>query len=193
MFSAGAPERFYPVRVAVTAGALWHYRHSYRSGAAALGAHTWPVPLLVGLAVFVLWVGSGVWRAAPAPPGPTALVGPESPSWRAAWLLIRVVGSVVTVPLAEELAFRGFFARRLMAADFESVSLRDVAWPAALVSSALFGALHGMPVAGTVAGLAFLWAARRSGRLADAVIAHATANGLLAAYVLATQSWWLWA
>ena len=114
------------------------------------------------------------------------------PTWRAAWLLMRIAGSVVTAPLAEELAFRGFLVRRLMAANFESVSLRSVAWPAALVSSALFGALHGRPLAGTLSGLAFLWVAQRSGRLADAVIAHATTNALLAAYVVASKSWWLW-
>jgi len=32
----------------------------------------------------------------------------------------------------------------------------------------------------------------RRGSLADAVIAHATTNALLAAYVLTTGSWWLW-
>ena len=34
------------------------------------------------------------------------------------WLIFRLVGSVVTVPVAEELAFRGYLTRRAIAADF---------------------------------------------------------------------------
>jgi hypothetical protein len=34
---------------------------------------------------------------------------------------------------------------------------------------------------------------RRRGDLGDAVLAHATTNALLAAYVLATGNWALWA
>jgi CAAX prenyl protease-like protein len=98
----------------------------------------------------------------------------------------------VTVPVAEELAFRGYLARRLMTADFESIRrLRSSSWQAVLASSVLFGALHGMPLA-TLAGIAFAWCGRRNDRLLDAVVAHSAANTLLAAYVLTTGSWRLW-
>ena len=40
----------------------------------------------------------------------------------AAWLLVRVLGSVVTVPIAEELAFRGYLLRRLISANFDDLS-----------------------------------------------------------------------
>ncbi len=65
-------------------------------------------------------------------------------------------------------------------------------WLSFAVSSILFGVLHGNWVAGTVAGVAFAIALYRRGALSDAVVAHATANALLAAYVLATHSWSLW-
>ncbi len=59
-----------------------------------------------------------------------------------AWVIFRVFGSVVIVPLAEELAFRGYLVRRLIAADFESVPVDRFTWPSFLISSLLFGAMH---------------------------------------------------
>jgi CAAX prenyl protease-like protein len=94
-------------------------------------------------------------------------------------------------PVVEELAFRGYLARRLMRVHFESVGLERLSPFAILVSSAVFAALHRQPLAGLVAGLAFAWAARRRGRLADAVVAHATTNALLVAYALPTGAWWV--
>jgi CAAX prenyl protease-like protein len=61
-----------------------------------------------------------------------------------------------------------------------------------LVSSVLFGALHGRWLAGTVAGMFYAWAMYRRGRLADAVVAHATTNALIAADVLILGYWNYW-
>jgi membrane protease YdiL (CAAX protease family) len=53
-----------------------------------------------------------------------------------------VFGAVVVIPICEELAFRGWLLRWLIARDFTRVSMK--AWtPLALVGSSLaFGALH---------------------------------------------------
>ena len=47
-------------------------------------------------------------------------------------------------------------------------------------------------MAGVIAGMLFALAMYRRGALFDAVIAHSTANAMLAAYVLATHRWSLW-
>jgi CAAX prenyl protease-like protein len=100
---------------------------------------------------------------------------------------------VVIVPMAEDLAFRGFLLRWLQSADFDRVPPARWSWPAVLGSSVLFGLLHpGWWVAGTLAGVAYAAAYRMRGRLADAVVAHAVTNAVIAAFVLATGSWWLW-
>jgi len=96
-----------------------------------------------------------------------------------------VAGSVVTVPIAEELAFRGYLIRKLVS-DFASVTLGRLTWFSFLGSSILFGVLHGEWLAGTLAGMIFAVALYRRGFLSDAVLVHATTNGLLSAYVLAT-------
>jgi len=59
--------------------------------------------------------------------------------------------------------------------------------------SLLFGALHGgFWLAGTIAGMAFAIALYQRRALGDAVLAHATTNGLIAFYVLATGRWSMW-
>jgi CAAX prenyl protease-like protein len=108
------------------------------------------------------------------------------------WLGLRVLGSVITVPLAEELAFRGYVLHKLVAQDFETVRPGQFTWFACLLSSILFGVLHGRWLAGTLAGIAYALALRQRGQLADAIVAHMTTNALMAAYVLSQQAWGLW-
>ena len=99
----------------------------------------------------------------------------------------------VTVPLAAELAFRGFLPRRLIQPDFENLPVGIFTWSSFLISSALFGAFHGgLWVAGTIAGMSFALALYRRGALGDAVQAHATTNGLIAVYAFATGRWSVW-
>ena len=124
-------------------------------------------------------------------PIPTSLA--EIPAGLAAvWLLFRVLGSVITVPVAEELAFRGYLLRRLISANFDDLSTPRFTWLSFLVSSVLFGALHGRWLAGTVAGLFYAWAMYRRGRVEDAILAHAITNALIAAAVLILGNWGLW-
>jgi len=182
-------EWLYPLRWVSACCALWFFRTRYR---ALDWSPSWTGPLM-GVAVFVLWIALGRFLHPLASTAmPTALAG-ASAAKRAAWVSIRVLAATTTVPIAEELAFRGFLLRRLMAQEFETIPLGHYTWPALLVSSIAFGALHGsLWVAGTLAGLLYGLALARRGKLADAVIAHATTNALLAAYVLACNQWQFW-
>ena len=133
------------------------------------------------------WSGGTANRGMP-PPLAAAPAG-----LRMAWIALRALAAVVTVPIAEELAFRGFLLRRLQAFDFESVAWRAVPWTALAISSLLFGLMHGQRwVAGTMAGLAFGWLAIRRESIGEAVAAHASTNALIAIYVLAGGQWQLW-
>ncbi len=108
------------------------------------------------------------------------------------WIAFRVLGSVVTVPIAEELAFRGFLIRRLIDSDFESVPAGKLTPYSLVISSVLFGLLHGRWTAGIVAGGAYALVYRRRGKIGDAVLAHAVSNALIAAQVLLMGDWRLW-
>jgi CAAX prenyl protease-like protein len=112
---------------------------------------------------------------------------------RISWLVFRTAAAVITVPIAEELAFRGFLIRRISSADFESLDPRYYTYVAVLVSSVAFGLLHGDRwLAGTLAGVIYAVAFLRRGRIGDAVVAHATTNALLAVFVLVAGKWDLW-
>ena len=187
-FSSGF-DRFYPFRVLTVAAALWYFRGDY----AALRWSWSRTAVAIGAGTFVLWMA-----LEPAPTGSVAEtelawgLARLGPIWGTVWLAFRVAGSVVTVPIAEELAFRGYLTRRLIAAEFQELPLGRFTWPSFLISSAVFGLLHGRWLAGMLAGMAYAVALYRRGELADAMVAHATTNALIALYVLASGSWSLW-
>jgi exosortase E/protease (VPEID-CTERM system) len=185
-FSAGI-DWLYPVRVLAAVCVLWVFRRSYSN----LGwTMSWRA-VAIGCLTFAIWialvpadVGSDGW--------PAALQSVPF-HWAAAWLVLRVIGYTITVPLVEELAFRGYLTRRLIHTEFQRLPVGLFTWSSFLVSSLLFGALHGgYWLAGTVAGMTFALAMYQRRALGDAVVAHATTNGLIALYVLATGRWSVW-
>jgi exosortase E/protease (VPEID-CTERM system) len=177
----------YSLKVVAGAAALWFCRKQYRSLQWRCG---WAAPA-AGALVFVLWIAMEPPTQAPSTlPGALAAL---SPAMRYAWIVCRIIGAVVTVPIAEELAFRGFLMRRLMSSDFESVVRPRHAWVAVLLSSLMFGVLHGDRwLAGSIAGAVYAVLMLRRGRIGDAVVAHATSNALLAWAVLGGEDWFYW-
>jgi CAAX prenyl protease-like protein len=175
--------------VIAAAFVLWMFRSD-------LATFRWRVSLwsvAVGIVVFLTWIGIAFLNG--------SIHGDRlfdrglaafSPFAAGMWLTFRVLGAVITVPLAEELAFRGYLLRKLISSDFRAVGFDRFTWTSFLVSSAIFGALHGQWVAGIVAGMLFAIAAQRTGRFSDAVYAHGIANALIAVFVLTTRTWTLW-
>jgi exosortase E/protease (VPEID-CTERM system) len=183
-------EWLYPLRFFAALAALWYYRSAYagldwRFGWRSLG---------IGTFVFVLWMAfDRIFASTPPDQSMAAALSAVPASVRIAWLTIRVLAAIVTVPVAEELAFRGFLIRRLKSRDFESLSPRTFDFLGVLVSSVVFGMLHGGRwLAGILAGLCYAYAMLRRGRIGDAVAAHATTNALIAISVLLQGRWDLW-
>jgi exosortase E/protease (VPEID-CTERM system) len=178
----------YALKVATPLIPLWLFR-SYYVGLRSSWSWT---PVLLGFAVFVLWVA----LEPPASPEDAAIIPSalaEMPTALAAfWLLARVLGSVVVVPVAEELAFRGYLLRRLIDADFTAVSPKHFTVISFLVSSVAFGALHGRWLAGILAGMIYAAAQYRRGVISDAIVAHMVTNAMLAAYVMIFGHWAFW-
>src|SRR5262249_49689700 len=104
----------------------------------------------------------------------------------------RVAGFVLLIPIVEEIAFRGYLLRRLISADFTKVPFETQTWKSVLLSSLAFGLLHKHWVLGTLAGYAFAQAQRIRGKMGDAIVAHATSNGAIAAWAMLRQEWSLW-
>lgn len=189
-------DTFYPVRVLIVGGLLlvsrevWAAHFKAAPGEPGVATLAW-APWLIGILVFAFWLA----LAPAAEPRRLGDVGAAA-GWPAGfflfWISCRLIGTVVIVPIIEELAFRGYPQRRLISADFWDVSPARWSWPAVLGSALVFGLLHGQWVAGILAGVAFSYAMHLRGRLGDAIIAHATANLLLSVGVLGLGRWNLW-
>jgi exosortase E/protease (VPEID-CTERM system) len=189
-------EWLYPLRLIAALAVFFAYRRQYRRMDWRFG---WLGPA-AGVLVFALWIvlDHAIGQDAASSNG-VLLTGLAqslarlSHVQRAAWIIIRIIAAVTTVPLAEELAFRGYIARRIMSANVESVPLGSLSLVAVLASSLAFGILHGrMWLAGTLTGVVFALVAKLRGRLGEAVAAHATANLLLALWIIARGNYSLW-
>jgi exosortase E/protease (VPEID-CTERM system) len=185
-FSSGF-DALYPLKIVVGLAVLACFIPTYRS---LPWSWSW-LAAINGVAVFGIWLCLEPFANRDGTQLASGLQ--QLPhSWAIAWLGVRALGSIAVVPIAEELAFRGYLMRRITSADFDAISYRQCSWLAVLISSLLFGLLHGRWFAGTLAGLFYALATRRRNMLCDAVVAHSVTNGLIAIYVLLSGSWQLW-
>jgi exosortase E/protease (VPEID-CTERM system) len=189
-------EWLYPLRLIAALAVFFAYRRQYLRMDWRFG---WLGPA-AGVLVFVLWIAldHAIGRDTAIDSG-VLLTGVAqglarlSHVQRVAWIITRIIAAVTTVPLAEELAFRGYIARRIISPNVESIPLGSLSLVAVLASSLAFGILHGrMWLAGTLAGVVFALVARFRGRLGEAVAAHATANLLLALWIIVRGNYSLW-
>ena len=180
----------YPLRVIAVAAVLWSLRRHYAPRPEPISI----VAVAIGVLTFLVWMALAPGYGLEDPEKVAAMDPAQlGQPWALLWLLFRVAGYTITVPIAEELVFRGFLARRLIDDDVERVPVGTFTWLSFLASSLAFGLMHGAdwPRA-TLAGVAFALALYQRRRLSDAIVAHATINACLAGYVIATGSWTEW-
>lgn len=173
------PALGYPLVALALAGAVWYFRKLYL----ALEWRADPVALGAGAVVGIGWAALAQ-SGARASELDAALAG-LAPALLAVWIVARLAGTVLLVPLVEELFFRGYVMARL---DRGGWPMRIVA---VAVSTALFAALHGRWLAAGLAGLVFALVMLRRGRVGDAVLAHLTANLIVAGWALAMNDFTL--
>jgi exosortase E/protease (VPEID-CTERM system) len=173
------PDLAYPVRAGAAGALLLYFWPRYESLRVA-GRDGLAPALFAGVGVYVLWETLVRFGLAGGSSAETWPVPDELPRWALGpWLAVWGIGFTIVTPVVEELAFRGYLMRRLVARDFQAVPVGRFTWVSFLGSSVLFGLLHGEWVAGTLAGMAYALVAVRTGRVRDAVIAHALTNALL--------------
>jgi len=188
----------YPVRTSLVAAVILIWSRTVIQ----FRARHWAGSVLVGLAVFVVWIGPELlipgyrshWLLS------NALTGSGGPSTvplgvrdNATFLFFRVAGAALVVPVAEELFWRAWVMRRIMSVDFESVPLGSYSALAFWVTAIVFASEHGAYWdVGLVAGIAYNWWMVKTRSLADCILAHAVTNTALAIYVLCTGAWQYW-
>jgi uncharacterized protein len=193
-YSGLGPEIHYPIRVAVVTGVLllWsrrlvHFRASRPVASVA-----------VGLLVFLVWVGPDLlwpgyrahWLFQNLLTGRVASSVAEPHRTAMAFLVWRMAGLVLLVPVIEELFWRAWLMRYIVSRDFERIPLGAYSAAAFWIGALLFASEHG-PYwdVGFAAGIAFNWWMIRTRNLADCILAHAVTNACLGAYVLAFSKW----
>ena len=187
--ASGSFEWLYPLRLFAAAIAIWYFRNEYRRIDFRFG---WAAPI-AGAGVFLIWIAPSLWSREIAANALSAALPALSPAMRSAWIAIRIAAAITTVPIAEELAFRGYLARRLISREFDAVPFSSLTWLSIGISSVAFGLLHGTHwFIGIIAGATYAWLLKRRGRIGEVIAAHATTNLLLAAWVLLRNDWALW-
>jgi CAAX protease family protein len=189
---------FYPIRLLLVAATLLLVSRPYLSLRPQM---PW-ASLAIGTLVFLIWIGPDVVF------GPNyrhhrvfensltgAATGSVTGSLQvsALFIMIRILGSVVIVPIVEELFWRGWLMRWLVRKEFLKVPLGTYIPSIFWIVAILFASEHG-PYweVGLAAGVIYNWWLIRTKTLADCIFAHAVTNGLLAVYVVAAGHWQYW-
>jgi CAAX prenyl protease-like protein len=189
------------LRVVVMSAVLWFV--VFRHGGPVID---WRVrhlaaTLAIGIGVFIVWIAPDVlikgyrhfwlFENALLPKVATTLSVESGLSWPV--LVLRMVRSVIIVPIVEELFWRAWLMRWIIDQDFEKVPLGTYTAQSFWIVAALFASEHG-PYwdVGLAAGIIYNWWMVRTKSLGDLILAHAVTNFTLGAYVIATGKWEYW-
>lgn len=148
----------------------------------------------LGLVVFVLWVGIDEFVSYPhigtrSAFDPTHLF---DTAWGITFLVVRLYGLVLMVPVMEELFWRSFMLRYLTDQDFHKVPLGTFSALALWVMVAASAVAHPEWLVAVVASLAYAFWLRKTRSLFGVIVAHASTNAFLGVYVLVTGKWQYW-
>jgi CAAX prenyl protease-like protein len=172
------------------------FRHSYTK----IRWNHWWLGVIVGVVGIFQWVGVQIFLqnhvAFFKPSGkvfnPEMFFANETTRW--AFVAVRLFGAVIVVPFMEELFWRDYGWRSIVAPnDFKLAHVGEWDWKAFVVIPLVFALVHGNWWL-----TAIVWAVMVGGllvytkSLGACIIAHATTNLLLGLYVLYTKQWFFW-
>lgn len=188
----------YPVKVVLVAGALlvlWPHYTELSYTELKFGRLT-PVPLTVsvvmGLIILAIWVNLDADWMLIGTPGSAYHPLENAGQTVYIWIVFRLMGAALVVPIMEELFWRSFLMRWLHQADFLQLNPAQIGIRALLITSLLFAVEHTQWLAGLIAGLAYGGLYIYTRTLWAPILAHAVTNAGLGIYVLMTRRWQFW-
>ncbi len=193
-------EAVYTIKTALVAGTLCAYRRYYPAFstkgfgpaliAGALGCVLWIVLARLQAALPALQHLIDSFQGARAAYNPFTDDAPQAA--RIAFIIVRLIGLTVIVPVMEEIFWRGFLSRYLISDRFNDVPQGTFTPLSFAIVVAAFTAVHPEILAAiawcTVVNALY----RQTANLWACVVMHAVTNGLLGGYILATGNWQLW-
>jgi uncharacterized protein len=181
----------YPLQAILCGGLVICFRREYewrrfvRAGFA----------IAVALVVFALWISpQAFFGFPPRTDGFNPGLFSDQPLLYWSSLGMRFLRLVVVVPLIEEIFWRGFLLRYLIAEDFDRVAFGTFSWLSFAVVTGLFMFSHSMAdwPAAFLTGALFNLVAYRTKSLSSCVLTHALTNLLLGLWIMKTQQWGFW-
>ena len=143
--------------------------------------------LIAGTLVFILWVALDVLYPKFSQPNDSWDLQKQFGSLSVmVWFFagVRLVGSTLLVPMLEEVFYRSFLYRYILAPNWMFTAYNSFAVKPFLITSIVFGFTHQQWLAGIVCGMIYQLLVIRTNRIADAITAHAVTNLLLGAWVI---------
>ena len=125
--------------------------------------------VVAGVAIGLLWIAFGFQDQSRAFALDNALASLPLSLWLG-WVLVRLIGTIALVPVAEELIFRGYLLDRF---SHNGEATRVIGL---LLSTVLFAVMHGRWALAGCAGLVYGLIYLRSSRVTDSIVAHSASN-----------------
>ncbi|HZL35473.1 MAG TPA: CAAX prenyl protease-related protein [Tepidisphaeraceae bacterium] len=160
----------------------------------------WWLGVILGVLGIVQWIGTEklllhYWPHYPHPSGAAFDEAKAFQSQAARWgfIAIRWAGASLLVPVMEELFWRDFLWRTLLAPnDFKLAEVGERDWKVWLMVSVAFCAVHPQWITAIGWGLMIGGLLMYTRSLGACIIMHAATNFLLGLYVLKTGDWYFW-
>lgn len=196
-----SPSTWYPLaygaKVAIVTVVVLACRPAWRDLRPRPSAGALALAVGLGLAVAAVWVGLDGFYPRFGSVGKRTGFDPgliDYPANRIAFIVVRLYGLVLLVPLFEELFWRSFAIRYVVDPDdFTRVPVGRVTPLAAVATAVVFAMAHPIEwLPAVLTGLAWAWLVHRTKNLTACVVSHATANLALGIYVLTTHDWKFW-
>jgi CAAX prenyl protease-like protein len=191
-FWFGSPEYWiYPLQTIVCGGVVWWFRCDYQWARLKRPVFTVAIALLV----LFIWISPQVFfgfSTRTSGFNPEVFLRQSTLYWTT--IALRFLRLVIVVPLVEEIFWRGFFLRYLMAEDFDRVPFGKFSWLSFTAVTLLFAFSHSQAdwAAALCAGALYNIVAYRTGSLVSCVFAHALTNLLLGLWIMNTRQWGFW-
>lgn len=203
----------YGIKVLAVMGVLWWGRRYYP----AWSTQGFGTGLIFGLLGGVAWIALCIWSIEKdVLPGILATIGgwlnfPELADWIkpgvrdaynpfadltpvAAWsfMVLRLFGMCVMVPIMEELCWRGFLNRFIVDENWQQVAWGRYTPLSFTLVTLAFVLVHPEWTAAVVWGIGINLVMLYTRNLWACIVAHAASNAVLAYYIIVYQQWQLW-
>ena len=187
-----APEFWlYPFQTLVCAVVLFYFWRDYEFLPLRRPGFT----VLVALLVFVLWIAPQQFlHFPPRIDGFNPDTVAAEPVFYWLTLVMRFLRLVVIVPLVEEIFWRGFLLRYLIAERFGKVPFGKLTPFSFVVVTLAFCFSHSRPdwPAALLTGALYNFVAYRTRSLTSCILAHALTNLALGLWIVTTKQWGFW-